>query len=255
MRRLVITLLVLAALLVAADFGAAALAESAVSRQMRAQLGLVDDPSVRINGFPFLSQAVSGRYPSIDVDATRIPFGEMQELEITAQLHDVSAPLPMLLGSGPKTITVASADGTVKIDAADLQRLVPQAKKVRIETVDDKALQQAVKNGADSSVGDLDADRVARLVGTVDFFGEPAEVAVLATLELNKGKADIVPVDARLSDGTGLPLSGAAQKQILGLFRIPLSTGPLPFNVAATSFKAKDGTLQISGRATGLTLD
>jgi LmeA-like phospholipid-binding len=255
MRGLIITLLVLAALLVAADFGAAALAESAVSRQMRGELGLVDDPSVRINGFPFLAQAVSGTYPSIDVDATRIPYGSMKELEITAQLHDVSAPLPMLLGPGPKTIMVGSADGTVKIDAADLQRLVPEAKKVRIETVDASTLKQAVKNGADASVGTLDPDHIARLVGTVDFFGTSTEIAVLATLELNKGRADIVPVDVRLSDGTGLPVPGAVQKQILNLFRIPLITGDLPLNVKATTFKAKDGTLQISGTARNLTLD
>ena len=156
MRRLIITVLVLAAVLVAADFGAAALAESAVSRQMRGQLGLVDDPSVRINGFPFLTQAVSGEYPSIDVDATRIPYGTFKELEITAQLQGVVAPLPMLLGSGKKTIEVTRADGTVKIDAADLERLVPQATKVRIESVDKTTLQQAVKNGADASVGKLD---------------------------------------------------------------------------------------------------
>ena len=91
MRRLIIILLVLAGLAVAADFGSAALAESAVSRQMRGQLGLVDDPSVRINGFPFLTQAVAGTYSSIDVDATRIPYGSFKELEINARLHDVSA--------------------------------------------------------------------------------------------------------------------------------------------------------------------
>ena len=118
MRTLIIILLVLAGLAVAADFGAAALAESAVSRQMRGQLGLVDDPSVRINGFPFLTQAIAGTYSSIDVDATRIPYGSFKELEINARLNDVSAPLSMMLGPGPKTLTAATAEGIVKIDAA-----------------------------------------------------------------------------------------------------------------------------------------
>jgi hypothetical protein len=161
----------------------------------------------------------------------------------------------MLLGSGPKTIEVARADGTVKIDAADLERLVPQATKVRIESVDKTTLQQAVKNGADPSVGKLDPDHAARLVGTVSFFGASAEVAEIATLQLSKGKADIVPVDVRLSDGTGLPVPGSVQKEILNLFRIPLYDGDLPLNVVATTFRAKDGTLQISGTARNLTLD
>jgi len=255
MRRLIIIVLVLVGVLVAADFGAAALAESAVSRQMRGELGLVDDPSVRINGFPFLTQAIAGTYPSVDVDATRIPYGSFKELEINARLHDVSAPLSMLLGSGQKSITAASAEGIVKIDAADLQRLIPEAKKIRIESVDKTALQQAVKNGADSSVATLSPERTARLVGTVEFFGQSAEIAVLATLELDKGKPSIVPIDARLSNGKGLPVPGSVLRQILDLFRVPLITGDLPLDVTADTFQAKDGTLQISGRAQNLTLD
>ena len=70
---------------------------------------------------------------------------------------------------------------------------------------------------------------------------------MLATLRLNKGRADIVPVDARLSDGTGLPVPGSVLKQILDLFRVPLITGDLPLDVTADTFQAKDGTLQISG--------
>ena len=255
MRALIIILLVLAGLAVAADFGAAAFAESAVSRQMRGELGLVDDPSVRINGFPFLTQAIAGTYSSIDVDATRIPYGSFKELEINARLNDVSAPLSMMLGPGPKTLTAATAEGVVKIDAADLQRLIPEAKKIRIEGVDKTTLQQAVKNGADASVATMSPERTARLVGTVDFFGKSAEIAVLATLQLDKGTAAIVPVDARLSDGTGLPVPGPVLRQILDLFRVPLITGDLPLDVTADTFQAKDGTLQISGRARNLTLD
>jgi hypothetical protein len=126
---------------------------------------------------------------------------------------------------------------------------------VRIETVDKTTLQQAVKNGADPSVGNLDPDNAARLVGTVSFFGTSAEIAEIATLQLSKGKAEIVPVDVRLSDGTGLPVPGSVQKQILNLFRIPLYDGDLPFSVAADTFRAQDGTLQISGTAENLTLD
>ena len=255
MRRLIVILVVLLGLAVAADYGSAALAESAVSRQMRGELGLVDDPAVRINGFPFLTQALSGTYSSIDVVATRIPYGSFKELEINAELHDVSAPLSMMLGSGPKSITAATAEGIVKINAKDLQRLIPAAKKVRIENVDENTLEEAVRKGADPSVATMSTERTARLVGTVDFFGQTAEIAVLATLRLDKGKADIVPVDARLSDGTGLPVPGSVLRQILDLFRVPLVTGDLPLTVTADRFQAKDGTLQISGRARNLTLD
>ena len=58
-RRAIAVLIVLVALAVGVDYGAAALTESAVSREMRSQLDLADDPSVRINNFPFLTQAIS----------------------------------------------------------------------------------------------------------------------------------------------------------------------------------------------------
>ncbi len=254
MRRLVIALLVLVGLLVAADFGSAALAESAVSRQMRQQIGLADDPSVRINGFPFLTQAVSGRYSSIDVDAQHIAVGQFRDVEVTAHLSDVGAPLSMLLGSGPKTVQVAQAEGTAKISPTDLERLVPGITKVRIESVDQKALTQLVSKGADGSLATLDPDKTARLVGTVTVLGQPIEVAVLATLALDGSKARIVPRDVRLSDGTSLPIPAVAQRAILSLFAVPLDTGSLPLKVTPTTFQAQDGNLVISGTASGLSI-
>lgn len=254
MRRLVIALLVLVGLLVAADFGSAALAESAVSRQMRQQIGLTDDPSVRINGFPFLTQALSGRYSSIDVDAQRITVGQFREVELTAHLSDVTAPLSMLLGSGPKNVQVAQAEGTVRVSANDLERLVPGVTKVRIESVDQKALTQLVQDGGDAALADIDPDKAARIVGTVSLLGRPIEIAVVAVLDLNGGKARIAPRDVRLSDGTPLPLPQVAQKAILAQFTQPLDTGSLPLKVKPTSFQAQDGDLVISGTASGLSL-
>ena len=252
MRRLVIALLVLGGLLVAADFGAAALAESAVARQMRQQIGLADDPSVRINGFPFLTQALAGQYSAIDVDAQRLSVGQFRQVELTAQLQGVSAPLSMLLGSGPKDVKVARAEGSVKIGPTDIARLVPQVSKVRIESVDRKSLQQVVTHGGDAALATVDPERAARLVGTVNLLGQPIEVAVLATLELSGGKARIAPRDVRLSDGTPLPIPAATQRAILAQFSQPLDAGTLPLKVVPQTFQAKDGNLVISGTAAGL---
>lgn len=254
MRRLVIGLLVLVGVAVAADYGTAALAESAVSRQMRGQLGLTDDPAVRINGFPFVTQAVAGDYPSVDVDAKRIAAGPFRQLEISAHLHDVRAPLSTLIGSAAPTVHVTAADGMVQIDATDLQRLLPALTKARIEAVDAAALRAIVTHGGDPGVASLDPAKVARLVGTIDVLGQPVEVAVLVTLRLEGDRAVIAPQDIRLSDGTGLPLPGAVQRTLLDQFDQPLDTGGLPLAVKPTSFGVVDGTLAISGTASNLTL-
>ena len=254
MRRLIIALLVLVGLFVALDYGSAALAESAVSRQMREQIGLADDPSVRINGFPFLTQAISGRYSSVDVDAQRIRVGELQELGVHAQLRDVSAPLPMLLGSGPKTLTVGEAEGTVRVPASDVERLLPGIEDLRIESIDEEALDQAVEDGAPESLTRLDPDRAARLVGTGTVLGQEMEISVIAVLELIDGQARIVPRDVRLGGSDAPALPAAVQRTLEQLFTLRIDPGSLPLAVTPTKLRAEGGALQISGVADDLTL-
>jgi hypothetical protein len=254
MRRLVIALLVLVGLLVAADFGSAALAESAVSRQMRDQIGLVDDPAVRINGFPFLTQALSGRYSSVDVDASRISVGELRELAVSAQLRDVTAPLSMLLGSGPKSLDVREAEGTVRVPAADVERLIPGIEDMRIESLDDEALQQAVEDGGDASLTKIDPDTAARLVGTGSLLGQKVEIAVIAVLELVDGQAQIEPRDIRLGGGDAPALPAAVERTLRQLFTLRINPGSLPLEVTPTALRARNGALEISGTARNLTL-
>ncbi|OZM84133.1 DUF2993 domain-containing protein [Pseudonocardia sp. MH-G8] len=254
MRRLVIALLVLVGLFVAVDFGTAALAESAVSRQMREQIGLVDDPDVRINGFPFLTQAISGEYPEVDVSALRIKVGELRDLSVHARLRDVSAPLPMLLGSGPKSLAVRSVEGTVRIPASDVERLVPGIEDLRIENVDDFVLQQAVEEGADRSLRTLDPSDAVRLVGTATLLGQETEVSTIAVLTLVDGQAQIVPRDIRVGDSDAPPLPAALQRTLEQQFTLRIDPGSLPLAATPTRLRAAGGALEISGFADDLTL-
>ncbi|MCO1659233.1 LmeA family phospholipid-binding protein [Pseudonocardia humida] len=268
MRRLVIALLVLAGLLVAADFGSAALAESAVSRQMRSQLGLVDDPAVRINGFPFLTQAISGTYSSVDVDASRISVGKLQELSVSAQLRDVDAPLAMLLGSGPKTLEVGEAEGIVRVPADDLERLVPDVADLRIETLDANALEQAAEDSDDPALAELDPERSVRLVGTGTLpaslpvslpglsGGDEIEVTVIASLELSDGRIRTEPRDVQLGGAAqDLPnIPSALLSWFADKFEVPIDPGTLPLEVVPTDVRAVNGQLEVSGEASGLTL-
>ncbi len=254
MRKLVVALLVLVGLLVAADFGAAALAESAVARQMREQLGLPDDPSVRINGFPFMTQALSGRFSDVHVEASRVSYGKFQELMVSAELQDVTAPLEMLLGSGPMTLQVGAAEGTVRVSAVDLERIIPDVKHMRIESIDSKALRQVLVDGGDPSLGRLDPERSARIVGTVTQFGLKADIAVIVVLDLVGGQARIVPRDIRLEDGTPLPFPEFAKRLLFTQFTVPIDAGTLPMQVVPTTFRARDGLLEITGIAADLVL-
>ena len=99
-KRSVAALIVLVAAAIGIDYGAAAITESVVAREMRTQLALADDPSVRINNFPFLTQAISGKYRSIDVVADHMAVGPLRDVQVRSQLRDVAAPLSQMLG-GP----------------------------------------------------------------------------------------------------------------------------------------------------------
>lgn len=244
MRRGVIAVVVLLGLLVGADYAAAAVAESAVSRQVREQLDLDQDPAVRINGFPFLFQALSGEYRSVDVSTDGISLGELRDLEVTAQLRDVEAPLSELLGSGSPTLVVGEAEGTVRVTADDLERLVPGVRRLRIDELDTAALQVAVANGADPSVGRLDPASTARFSGFTTILGEEVEFFVIAVLELVDGQVRIEPVDVKLA---GRAVPDVVAERVRDEFTVQVDTGGLPLDVTPTDLRARDGGLEITG--------
>jgi hypothetical protein len=254
MKRLALVLVVLVGLLVAVDYGAAALAESAVARQMRDQLGLDDDPGVRINGFPFLVQAISGEYDSVDVDAFRVHVGEFRDLHVHAELRGVQAPLGELLGSGLRRVAVREAEGTVRVLPNDLERLMPGIDRMRIETIDDEALEKAVEDGGDPSLREIDPDRAARLAGTATLLGQELPISAIAVLELADGQIRIVPRDVRVGDDDAPPLPAPLQRQLREMFTLRVDPGSLPLDVTPTSLRARDGALEISGITRNLVL-
>jgi hypothetical protein len=246
-RRAVAALILLAAVAVGVDYAVAALAESAVSRQMREQLGLADDPSVRFNNFPFLAQVIAGRYRSIDVTANHITIGPLRDAQVRTQLRNVTVPLSELLDSGPRTIAVREAEGTVRIGAPDIDRLLPSVDKVWIDRIDADGLEQAVEDGADPALLEVDPATAARLGGTVDVLGEEQQVAVIAVLELTDGQAQIVPRDVRLGDEDADPLPDTVAQTLSEEFSLRLDPGALPLEVTPTALQVSSGGLEISG--------
>ena len=255
-RRTLAVLIVLVGLAVGADYAAAAATESAVSREMRQQLNLVDDPSVRINNFPFLTQAIAGRYRSVDVTADHVPVGPLRDVQVRTQLRDVTAPLSQLL-AGSRTVAVREAEGTVRIGAPDVEQLLrarSQAAnapitvdKLYIDGIDDKGLQQAVDDGADPALLRIDPATAARLGGTIELLGQQQPVTIIAELQLAEGEAQIVPRDVRLGDQNAAPLPAPVQRALTSLFTLRLSPGNLPLQVTPTQLRATSGGLEISG--------
>ena len=72
MRKLLISLAVLAVLLAAADRIGVAVAENQISGRIETAYGLPAKPGVTIAGFPFLTQVVGGDYQQINVSVNQV---------------------------------------------------------------------------------------------------------------------------------------------------------------------------------------
>ncbi len=110
---LVGVLIVLAGLLVAADFAARAFAENEVASHIQQQ-GFPARPSVTIDGFPFLTQLAARDFREIQMSSGSITEGPLQIQSINATLNQVT--VNHSLSSG----TIGQANGSADITFAAL---------------------------------------------------------------------------------------------------------------------------------------
>ena len=205
---------------------------------------------------PGSETVIAGRYRSVDVTADHVPVGPLRDVQVRTQLRDVAAPLSQLL-AGSRTVVVREAEGTVRIGAPDVEQLLRARAeaagspvtidKLYIDGIDDKGLEQAVEDGADPALLQIDSATAARLGGTVEVLGQQQPVTIIAELQLAAGEAQIVPRDVRLGDQDAAPLPAPIQRAITNLFTLRLSPGNLPLQVTPTRLRATNNGLEISG--------
>ncbi|GAA4539150.1 LmeA family phospholipid-binding protein [Amycolatopsis samaneae] len=266
-RRWVIALGILVLLLVGADFGAAAYAEHTISQKVRTQLGLTDDPSVTVHGFPFLTQALSGDYSHIGVTASGVPVGDkLHDVGVNADLENVTAPLSDLTSGNTKSIRIGELTGSVTIKAADLARNAPLDKieNLRIEQSSEDYVRNGDPGKSTSSTPtttttttttgkDTEQDSPTagvRLSGNVQIAGEKLEIFCFAMIELHGKEISIVPTRLQFgNDKKTTIVPAAVQKALLPNFRASISTANLPLSVTPTAVRVDSGSVTIKGKA------
>lgn len=252
MRKLIIAVLVVVGLAVAADFGAAAAAEYVVAQELRKQLELTSDPSVRINGVPFLTQALGGQYSAIDIQATGLAVNPLRDVAVEATLYDVEAPLAEVISGSLRSVQAARVQGRVRIKDSDLGRAIG-IEDLRIQQPSEREIRQLLPAGTPPGGNDRAPIRV---VATTDVLGQRIEVIGIGLIELTGDFARIAIVDVRLaSDDVG---TGSLPRQIRELLRKTLSTdvrpGGLPFAVRPTGVWVETGSVVVAGTANNVSL-
>jgi hypothetical protein len=254
-RKLIIAVLVIVALAVAADFGAAAAAEYTVAKQMRQQLNLASDPSVRINGFPFLTQAVAGHYTSIDIQASGVSADPLHNLDVEATLHDVDAPLAEVISGDLHSVRAAKVDGRIRIKDTDLGRAIG-IEDLRIQQPSDQEIKELFPPGTPTSASPRGTRAPIKMVATTDLAGQRTEVVAFGVIELTRGSVRISASNVRLGrDGVGtVGLPRPIRQTLLNALSTNIKTDGLPFAVTPTRLWVETGSIVVEGTATNVSL-
>jgi hypothetical protein len=274
-RRLVITFIVLVGLLVVADFGAAAIFEYQVSKRARDQFGLSDDPAVKVGGFSFLAQAVSGEYGHVTIDAKGVPVEDtLRDLEVHIEMRGVQAPLGELVSGSLKEVKIREVEGQVKVKASDVNRALARVENnfikaitnVTIDPVPEQdvlsdpedrtdAEQEAAERAAEAEIEDTTAG--ARICATVDLAGDETELCAFGIISLVEGaKMTFAPNRIELTNSVldGGALSPELDTLIKQALTFTLDPGELPFTVSPTAVTVEPGVLSVKGTATDVVL-
>jgi len=211
MRKLVISLAVVALLLVAADRVAAAVAEGKISDRVAASYQLPAKPQVTIRGFPFLTQVVTGDYREIDLSVGRVSVGSIRLTQLRARLYGVRAPLGRLLRGGTATVTANRAAGSAVIPYSELSGWLPHG--LRLSR----------------------AGRDVRVAGSVRVLGTRVPLSGTVAPSVTGGGIKVTPRNLTVPGGLALPAGALAGR--LGAV-IPLTNLPLHLQIASVAVTA-----------------
>jgi hypothetical protein len=258
--KLVITFIVVVGLLVVADFGAKAVAEGQVSKQMRARLQLQEDPQVTINGFPFLYQAATGDFSDVQLQANAMTVGQLHDVGLTAALHDARVSPTEVLTGAAKQLQVDEVDGQVRLTATDVGQ-VSQIKDLSIKPAPPNALGNSASNGtsvqASPGTSPDPTSAAAELDGSVNIAGTDNKVQVIAELSVLGNQVKIQPRKLNLDNSAfgSIPLPQSFEQSLLQQFAITLDSGMLPLKVTPTGVRVDQGALVLDVTAHNITFD
>lgn len=228
MRRLLIVIAVLVVLFVVVDRLAAYAASQAVAAQVQRSQNLASKPRVTIGGFPFLPQASSGKYRSIDVRIDGLRPAGLRIAEVDAHLHGVRVSLGNALSGNVKSVPVESVDATALLAYADLSR-----------TVDGIPL--SVTAAANGEV---------RVSGQLSAFGVAVPASALCTVSVDANELHAV---VRSVDVAGVSLSTEITSLVRANFGFTERV-PLPFGLHLTGVRVAEDGIVVSAAGAGLVL-
>src|SRR5215831_11615452 len=219
MRKLLIGIVILAALLVAADRISVAVAENQISDRLSSAYGLVGKPGVTITGFPFLTQVATGDYRQIDVSANQVSADGAVLHQLHVKLHGVHATVSQVLGNGSSMVTADRAAGSAMVGFGTVDHRLPGGFR-------------AHPDGKNLSVS-----------GRLTIGGARIPVSATVALGVSSSGISVTPVHVSVPGVATLPSAYSSQLHVM----VPLST--LPLHLRLTSVHVTPDGLRIGAAA------
>ena len=215
MRALLVVVLLVLGLAVVADRVAVGVAEDRVGEQLAEKGGLAGTPDVEIAGFPFLTQAVAGRYDDVRISLTADQLGQPDGTRATVALHGVHVPLSSVLSGSVDRVPVDRIDGTATLSYALL----------------------AAQLGGDSTLRP-EGDGL-RITKTVEVLGQSIPLTAVGTVSLDGNQ---LVVDVEKAAGAGVDVPEFLVTRASDLLDLRYDVPALPFGLRLTGVDpAEDG--------------
>ncbi|HEY7875757.1 MAG TPA: DUF2993 domain-containing protein [Actinomycetota bacterium] len=115
MRKLLVVLVVLAALVVLGDSLLRGYAERRVATELRSSLSLSEKPSVDIGGWPFGVRVLAQSFPSVDISGRDVAIEGVAVTGFELRLREVSFSASDLLSGEARSIDIASGRGSIRL--------------------------------------------------------------------------------------------------------------------------------------------
>jgi hypothetical protein len=219
MRRLLIVLVVLAALLVAADRIGVVVAQNRLASELQQQLDLDAKPDVSIRGIPFLTQAIRGTYKDIRMQLPDVDAGDVQDLAVDARLQGAHVSLSDALGGNVDRIPVDQISGTLLIPYDQLARA----------------------SGISGLTITREGDSL-RLTGSVQVLGRSIKAEAVGRVEVNDGR---IAINAEQAKVAGIPVPTAVLDEAARLLSFRVQPQNLPLNLRITAVHLTDTGLLV----------
>lgn len=224
-------LVVLGALLGAADSLARTAAESLLVRNVRDAVGAEADPTVEVRGRFFLPQVIRGAYSEVHIRTGAISSGPLRIEQVDSTLRDVRVPFHDVLLRDIRAVGVGRAEQTAVLTYDDLNRYFDlTGRSLQMESVGDGRI---------------------RLSGTVAVLGKKVGLIAESEVTATEGRLVLSPTVVQ----TSRPLDAASRLLLAQRLRLSVPMGTLPFGQQLTSVHSGERGITVTAVGSTVVVD